>query len=394
MKQICYFYLIAFFLFSCASPKEQKLDLTETFSFEVIDSLDLRIIGNPMLINVSPKANRLVFYDYPSREFVFTDASGTVISKFSKKADTPDAYGFLLEFPGFIDDEKVALAGMNGVFIYDLEGTMIKKMAHPESLGGAGSMSFIGKGIETITLSGKPYILSKSVRTRDTYAGEQKFYDTFKALELIDIENANSLEIVPFEEGSQFLDGNGYFESDYAPALEAFGDKLYVALGGERRLLVYSLKPDGAKLDTIVNLQIPGFEKLPVTSREEFYKGSITIKGSTPAIRNIHIIDGKIILHYYGGIPEPIMKEADAFWEAGNEEESERLYEKASKEVVQGALILDIQTLKPIGNIQLPIGVSQSGFASGGGYLWMEKAPNEEEEEDFLRIYKMKLVDK
>jgi hypothetical protein len=45
-----------------------------------------------------------------------------------------------------------------------------------------------------------------------------------------------------------------------------------------------------------------------------------------------------------------------------------------------------------IGNLDFPIGVNVSGFASGGGFLWMEKSPNEEEEEDFLRIYKVKLV--
>lgn len=394
MKQIQLYLLLIVFFYGCADPKEKNQDIPATYSFEVIDSLDLKIIGNPMLVNVSPKANRFVFYDYPSKEFVFTDASGEVLSKFSKQADTPDAHGFLLEYPGFVDEEKVALAGMQGIFIYDLDGTMIKKLAHPEMLGGAGSMSFIGKGVEAVTLDGRPYLLSKSVRTRDTFAGEQKFYDTFKALELIDIENADFFEIVPFEEGSQFLDGNGYFESDYAPALEAFGDKLYVALGGETRLLVYSLMPDGVRLDTMVNLQIPGFGKLAVTPRAEFSEGSVTIKGNTPAIRNIHIVDGKILIQYYGGIPEDKMKELEVLWSSGDKEESGRFYRQIASEVIQGVLVLDQNTFEVIGNLDFPEKVNKSGFASGGGFLWMEKTSNEEEEEDFLRIYKVKLVKK
>lgn len=368
--------------------------MATSYSFEIIDSLDLKILGSPMIIDVSPKADRFVFYDFAGKEFLITDKSGTIASRFSKTADTPDSYGFLMEFPGFVNENQLALAGMKGIFIYDLEGNMVKKLSHPESLGGAGFMSFSGKGMETISLGGKPYLLSKSVRTRETFPGEQKFYETFKALELVDIESETFTEIVPFEQGSQFLDGNGYFESDYAPALEAADDKLYVALGGEPRIYVYELSPAGAKLDTMVLLNLPGFEKIPVTPRSEFSEGSVTIKGNTPAFRNIHVLDGKILIQYYGGIPEEKMKELEASWKAGNEEESELMYTKINSEVKQGTLILDQKTLKVIGNLDFPARVTTSGFASGGGFLWMGKTGNEEEEEDFLRIYKVKLAEK
>ncbi|SIS98143.1 hypothetical protein [Belliella pelovolcani] len=394
MKQIIYLYLVLVAIISCSSPKEQSLENEDGYSLVIVDSLEINVLGSPMLVDVSPMADRFAFYDYSSKEFLFTDRNGAIIGRFSKKGDTPDAYGFLMEFPGFIDEEQVALAGMNGVFVFDLGGNMVKKMSHPESLGGAGFMSFVGKGMETVNLAGKPYLLSKSVRTRDTYPGEQRFYDEFKAIELIDIEHGEFTEIVPFEEGSLFLNGNGFYESDYAPALEASGDRLYVALGGEPKLRVYKLNQTGAELESTVDLIIPGFEKLPLTSREEFYKGSVTIKGSTPAIRNIHVVDDYLILHYYGGIPENIMKELDALWESGDQEESERLYAKAAEEVSQGMLILEKESLIQVGNIPFMKGVSTSGFASGDGFLWMQRSPNVEEEEDFLRVYKVKLVRK
>ncbi|WP_373522555.1 hypothetical protein [Aquiflexum sp.] len=391
MKRYCQYLFISLVFFSCANQKEREIEISNSFSFEVVDSLDLKILGDPMLIDINPKADRFAFYDFAGKEFVFTDQSGDVFSRFSKNEDTPDAYGFLMEFPGFINDNQIALAGMKGIFIYDLEGNMVKKMEHPELLGGAGFMSFPGKGIETVMLNDRKYLLSKSVRTRDTFAGEQLFYDTFKALELIDIENDNFVEIVPFEKGSQFLDGNGYFESDYAPALEAFEDKLYVALGGENRLIVYTLSPEGAKLDTIINLQIPGFEKLPITSREEFSDGSITIKGNTPAIRNIHVVDEKIMIHYYGGFPDGTMKELEGMWSSGDKEEAAKFYSKAESEVSQGVLILDKETLKNVGYLDFPNRINKSGFASRGGFLWMQKILDPNEEEDFLRIYKVKV---
>ena len=394
MKQIRLYLLVIVIFCSCAESDKKAGKISATYSFEIIDSLDLKILGNPTITDVSPKADRFAFYDFVGSEFLITDKSGTIVSRFSKKEDTPDSYGFLMEFPGFVNENQLALAGMEGIFIYDLEGNMIKKLTHPESLGGAGFMSFAGKGIETVTLDGKRYLLSKSFRTRESFPGEQKFYDSFRALELIDIEEEVFTEIVPFEKGSQFLDGNGYFESDYAPALEADGNKLYIALGGEQRLYVYDLSPDGATLDTVIMLDLPGFEKMPITPRSEFSEGTVTIKGGTPAFRNVHIQDGKILVQYYGGIPEGKKKELEALWESGNEEESELFYEKINSEVKQGALVLDQKNLKILGNLDFPPGVSISGFASGGGFLWMEKAPNEEEEEDFLRIYKIKLTEK
>jgi hypothetical protein len=394
MKQLHLYILVITIFYSCSSPENKEQEIPATYSFEVIDSLDLNILGDPLIVDVSPKAGRIIFYDFATSEFIITDNSGSILNRFSKKADTPDSYGFLMESPGFVNENQIALAGMRGIFIYDLDGNMIKKLSHPETLGGAGFMSFSGKGIETVTLSGKQYLLSKSVRTRETFPGEQKFYDSFRALELIDIDEEKFIEIVPFEVGSQFLDGNGYFESDYAPALEAAEGKLYIALGGEQRLNVYDLSPEGAVLDTIVMLDMPGFGKLPVTPRSEFAEGTVIIKGGTPAIRNIHVVEGKILVQYYGGIPKEKMKELEALYSSGSEEEAELLYEKIESEVNQGILILDQKTLEVIGNLDFPGGVNFSGFASGGGFLWMEKAPNEEEEEDFLRIYKVKLLGK
>lgn len=394
MKQLQLYLLVIVIFYGCADHKGKEQEILTSYSFQVVDSLDLKILGNPMITDVSPKADRFAFHDFANKEFIITDNLGSIVSRFSKKEDTPDSYGFLMEFPGFLNEDQLALVGMKGVFIYDLEGNMVKRLAHPESMGIAGFMSFSGKGIEIVSLNGKQYLLSKSVRTRDSFAGEQRFYDNFKALELIDIEEEKFIEIVPFEQGSQFLDGGGYFESDYAPALEATDEKLYIALGGEPRLNVYDLSPEGAKLDTVVTLDLPGFGKLSVRPRAEFSEGSIMIKGGTPAIRNIHVVEGKILMQYYGGIPEEKMKELDVLYSSGSEEEAELLYEKIESEVNQGILILDQKTLEVIGNLDFPIGINVSGFASGGGFLWMEKAPNEEEEEDFLRIYKVKLVGK
>lgn len=379
---------------SCSKSEKNTEQVVTSYSLEITDSLDLEILGDALIADVNMDASKFLFYDFASSDLITTDQKGTILSRFSKKEDTPDAYGFMMEVPGFFKSEQIVVMGMSGIFLYDFEGNMIQKIEHPESIGGAGFMTISGKSTESTTLNGKEYILSKSVRSRETFPGEQEFYTSFKALEIIDAEKKTLTDMVPFEEGSIFLNGTGYFESDYSPAFEAQDGKLYLSLGAEQKLFVYDLSPVGASLDTMVSFTIPGFQTLVPKDFSQFSEGSVIINGSTPSIRNIHILDGKVLAHYYPGIDPEKMKDAEVLWNQGKPEEAGAMYEKLEAELAQGILIFDQKTLKLEGNIPFPKSVNKGGFASGGGYLWMEKTSNKEEEEDFLRIYKVKLVQK
>lgn len=387
------FYLLLLSAISC-SEKSETINEPTSYSLEILDSLDLTILGNPLIADVKSDGSKFLFYDFASSDLIVTNAEGEIQSKFSKKEDTPDAYGFMMEVPGFFGSNQIAIVGMKGIFLYDFEGNLIKKMDHPESLGGAGFMAFPGKHTESTEINGNDYLITKSVRSRDSFNGEMKFYNTFKALELINPESGSFTEMVPFEEGSMFLNGTGYYESDYAPAFETKDGKLYISLGAEQKLHVYNLSSEGASLDTAISFSIPGFETLVPKDLSEFSEGTVTISGSTPSIRNIHIIDNKILLHYYPGIDPEKMKEAELLWEQGKQEEAGELYEKLEAELDQGLLVIDQNSLKLEGIIPLPDNINKTGFTSSNGFLWMEKAANEEQEEDFLRIYKVKIQEK
>lgn len=387
------FYLLLLSAISC-SEKSETINEPTSYSLEILDSLDLTILGNPLIADVKSDGSKFLFYDFASSDLIVTNAEGEIQSKFSKKEDTPDAYGFMMEVPGFFGSNQIAVVGMKGIFLYDYEGNLIKKMDHPESLGGAGFMAFPGKHTESTEINGNDYLITKSVRSRDSFNGEMKFYNTFKALELVDPESASFTEMVPFEEGSMFLNGTGYYESDYAPAFETKDGKLYISLGAEQKLHVYNLSSGGTSLDTAISFSIPGFETLVPKDLSEFSEGTVTISGSTPSIRNIHIIDNKILLHYYPGIDPEKMKEAELLWEQGKQEEAGELYEKLEAELDQGLLVIDQNSLKLEGIIPLPKNLNNTGFTSANGFLWMEKSANEEQEEDFLRIYKVKIQEK
>lgn len=389
-----FIFLLVLTFISCSEPKStSKLEAPE-LALEIIDSLDLKILGDPLITSVSNSGNSFLFYDFASGDILTTDKEGTILSRFNKEADTPDSYGFMMEAPGFVSDDQLSIVGMGGIFLYDPEGNMIKKIPHPESVGGGGFMAFPGKSVETIQINGKTYLLTKSVRSRETFPGEQKYYDTFRHLELVDIESESSIEMVPFEENSRFLDGMGYWESDFWPAFEAKNSKVYISLGGEPKLYQYNITTSGATLDTLIQLSIPGFQEIEGTPRSEFSEGTIMLNGSTPAIQNIHIVKDKLLLNYYGGISPEDNEALSQLYEAGKQEEADEFYFTLDSKASRGILVFDLESLAFLGNVKLPEGADLESFASGGDYLWMQKNPSEEVEEDFLRIYKVDLVEK
>lgn len=386
--------LLASFIISCSS--EEKVEQTEelTFEWEFVDSLDFEYLGNPILADIHMAGEKAVFYDFASSNILITDLDGNLVSEFNKTEDTPDSYGFMMNLPGFFDQNQISVMGMAGIFLYDMEGNMITRIKHPESIGGAAFMALAGKSMEKINLGGKDYILSKSVRGRETFPGEPRFYDLYRALELVDTESGESIEMIPFEEGSLFKNGLGYWESDYMPAFEARDEKIYIAMGGEGILRVYEMENGMAILDTAIQLTIPNFQPIEGNDLSSFQEGSITIEGGVASIRNIHIVDDKIVLPYYAGMEAQKSQELEELWMSGAEEEAEIAYEQAEREIEKGVLIFDLKTLQYLGRLAMPEMAPSPAFASSGNFLWMEKPASEEVEEDFVRIYKVKLIQK
>ncbi|MBN3584499.1 hypothetical protein JYB64_19060 [Algoriphagus aestuarii] len=379
---------------ACSKKPDTYSEAKKEYTWAVVDSLDLNFLGNPMLSDVSPDGSKLLFYDSPSSKIIITDAKGQMLHQFSKKEDTPDSYGYMMERPGFFNQNQLAIYGRNGLFLFTYEGEMQKKIPHPESIGATGSVIHPGKSTESITLQGKRYVLPKSIRPRNSYPGEQEFYDTYRALELVDVDAEEMTEIIPFEQGSLFLNGKGYYPSDYFPAHEAKDETLYFVHGGDPQLYVYQLSQKEAKLDTIIQLEIPGLTPIEGKDRGEFQKGTVMIFGGTAAIRNIHILDDFLLLDYYAGIDPIKSKEAEAIWNEGKEEEAKAMYKKIEEETQKGTLVYSLEDLSFVSNVPPPPTTGGRSYASGGGFAWFEKLPNPDVEEDFLRIYKMKMVEK
>lgn len=380
-------------LFSCGTSEQKTETKPELLlNLELADSLDLDFLGSPILASSNPEGSRLAFFDYPSQKIIITDGAGEILDTLSKQGDTPDAYGFMIDLPVIYGNDKVIQIGMNGVFIYTQSGEMLKKIKHPEDMGGAVFSSRTGKTSKIIRLNGTPYLLMNSIRTRETYAGAQEFYDTYKAIELVDLETGESLDFGPFEEGSLFLNGKGFIQSDYYPAFAENNGKLYLSHGGEPKVWIYDFSPSESKLDTALSLDIPGLFPIEGIDRNELSEGSYSFHGGTAAIRNIFIQNGLIIISYYPGMDPKQMDQAQKLFSEGKEDEGRAIYNKLNRETSPGIFVYDETTLEFLGRLSYPEIANTGGLLANDEFIYFQKKPDPDMEEDFLRVYKYKLI--
>jgi hypothetical protein len=84
-------YLLSLFLFfnllACSEKRANTESADLQFDLERIDSLDLDILGAPVLASTNESKN-VVFYDFPSQEILITDKAGEIQHRFSKQGDT------------------------------------------------------------------------------------------------------------------------------------------------------------------------------------------------------------------------------------------------------------------------------------------------------------------
>ncbi len=390
------FIFIIFLSQACDSPEQKSSEIIaqSSFDLEIVDSLDIPILGMPMLSDVSADGTKITLYDWPGSEVIIADSNGDILHRWKKNKDTPDSYGFMMSLPGFVANDQVAIVGMRGFFIYDLAGNLVKKLDHAENMGGAAFMGRPGNTVKYVERDNQPNLLYKSLRGRDTYPGEDAFYEKFRAAEFLDINTGEYFEMGKFEENSRFLDGMGYIESDYMPAFEYFEGNFFMALGNEPILRKYRVTQDSVELVASKELELPELIIVEGEPRSSFDPNSVTIQGGTGSIRQIFQIDEYLAVSYFSGIPEEEELLLDEIWEKDGEAAFEEAYEKVLEKVPQGIFIINPETLEILGEIPFPKGVNQEGFVVKSDAFWFEKVRSEEEEEEFIRIYKMKLIEK
>jgi hypothetical protein len=381
--------LFLLFLFACNNYETAKTSAGNNYSLKLIDSVNLNILADPVLADVSKNGDKILFNDWTSEEYITINREGEILGRFSKSEDTPDNPGFLFRWPAFRNSEEIVFYGMNGIFYFDISGKLVGKQKSPAPSNAGTMAGLIGRNVKVVEVNGVDFLLFNTLRNFDSYPGEKAFYEKFKGIELVKIGEDTSFNIGQIPDSSIFRNGMAYYSSDYDPVAHIKNQKFYLSFAGEPILYQYTLNPDfSLSPDTAVNLEVKMHLPIEGFPLNEFNKGSVTFRGDISSIRQIETHGQDIIINYSPGIPEQELEEIEEQYPDDLELGYRKLREKYNAQI----LILDKETLEQKSNLKFPEKISVQGFIISDEGIWFQRKVNFDEEEDFVRFYLYELV--
>ena len=393
MKQIILISILFVLCVACIESSDENVSNIQSNKYtgiEVVDSIMFDYLGEAELWDVSPDGNKLLLRDWQRKEFLIVNTEGDLVNSFVKDGDVIDNPGFLLMAASFHDENTILAGSVKGIFYFDLEGQMLNKITYTDVPEVNIFYSSAGFHFQNIELNGKNYLLGPSLTPNEFTKMEQDYYKTRKSISMIDLDSGNIKGMINLDSDSRFFDGKVYEMSHVYTYFKVVDDKLWVVHAGDPRLLVYELeKPFKKVMDIPLNLLGLDYpEGVPPQAAEP---RSITMDSSIGGIKGIQIVGDKVALLYYQGMKQEIKDEIEPLW-ATDQDKASELWENAAKKIDYRIQIYN-KNGEFEGDFLFPKAFRSYVFiGTEDGALWLSKAANEEEEEDFVTFYKAKLV--
>lgn len=386
--------IAAFFVWGCGSEEEKKTgaETATSWEFKKVDSLQFEIIGRPIFTDA--EFGKILLYDGQKQEFIILDEDGTLINRFSKSGDNPDSFGFNLLLPGFLSESEIMMAGTLGIFIYDLSGNLVKKIPHPEAQSGGVFTSIPGKSIDHFYRNGENKILSKSFRTFDYRLSDEEFYKKLRGLEVIDSQSGQARALAPFPPKSRFLNGNGFIQSDFEPTFAANDSMVYVVFAGDPVLHQYKWSGDSLTLEKSIELMLPNFGEITGQPLKMLEGIGASTDMLTASLRKVVGWRDKVLVQFFPGFSTEESLALTEDYRSGDEEAAKSKISKLNSERKMGIAVVDPLEAKQLGIIEFPTWLNPTGFSLDGDNFWFQKAFNPDAEDDFIKLYKVQMIEK
>tara|TARA_R110002020_G_scaffold474352_2_gene705448 strand:+ start:889 stop:2079 length:1191 start_codon:yes stop_codon:yes gene_type:complete len=394
MKNSCIFAFFALLIFSCQSKENQSENNSSdipSYKLETLDSVTVKDILARIFLFQTADEDHIIFRDMATSDVYVFDRNGNQTEKWDKTGDVPGAFSMSAgNIAQTKDGNLVILDIMNGLKVFKQDGEIVQNFGiyqNQWSLGGAFSLF---KSYQVIEKDGKEYLLY-SLDVIEESPGDYgpEYLQERNNLILTDLETEETKTFLPFPEGSQFLNGNVYFFSDFRPVF-SYDNKsqlLYLVFQNEPILYTYDWSGAEPVLKEKTSLNLEGF-----VPGEGFEKGEVSfakiadykINPYPSQILNLDKYGDDLLITYK---PTPKDKGDIALVVAG--EASKELKAKLSEETKKRTVVLT-----PEGNI-IPITLPEMNpydFAvKGEDIRWMKKHTGDEEQEDFT-VYRGRLV--
>ncbi len=200
--------------------------------------------------------------------------------------------------------------------------------------------------------------------------------------------------MIAFAPNSRFLNGNGFIQSDFEPVFSADEGGIFLAFAGDPVLHQYTWLGDSVSLEKSIKLSLPDFGEITGQPLKSLEGVGASTSMLTASVRKISKWNDKVLVQFFPGLSTEEDLALDQDYENGNEEEAKAKIQKLFTERKVRLAIVDPLEGKQLGIIDFPEWVNSSGFVLDGEDFWFVKRFNPEAEEDFIKLYKAKLIEK
>ncbi|MBS9525754.1 hypothetical protein KI659_17170 [Litoribacter alkaliphilus] len=370
----------------CTSPQDEKKSQDSLAGeWAVVDSVTVEYLGNMTLSDISPDGKHLLAADYRKNTYFILNESGEILQELQKGGDTPDTYGQYLSEMGFWDDQTVFIMGTKAIKWYDLQGNEVKSTPMKGDYQKSVTMRYTGGQAQKISLGDEQHLLHQGHMPKIKRT-EKRYMDEVRGGTLINTNNFEMIELFPLEEDSRFRDGNLYDNGDLYSRLAVGEDKIYVSFDGDPTLYAYEKdEPFNLAFKKPLTLQnVQPNEGMPV----EYADVDVYFDPAKSGLRFLQADNRSVYLQYFEGISKERMAELEQIddmnkWMAEYEEELNTRENRLKLFDAEGNEQVDLRLHDKFDG--------QAGFLARHDHLYFNKVKNEEEEEDYVVFYKVRV---
>ncbi|PSL00461.1 hypothetical protein CLV48_11513 [Cecembia rubra] len=373
--------IILMLIFACSEKNKLQSVHPNDIQFFKVDSVQIPYLGLLNLMDVHLPSGQLLFFNQQTGHLVLGSMRGELIREFSKQGDMPDSYGFFPLGAGKFSSNGKAftIISNQGVYTYDLEGNLVHGGRHritklPAFSGRASSdMEFFWVGDRILTVGA-----GRGEYPRNT----PEFYENYQSLAWFDTLERKVEQFMKLDEKSVFRNGMAHDISHLTPRMALAKDKIYLVQGIEPALNMHSLTAPYEKIKR-VDFDISDYI---FNQGEEFKKADPRIINPdmfSGRIENLKVTDQYVLVSFFPGIPE---REQEKYQNLGWMD----FLDKTRKDYNPRMLVMDLDG-NLLTELEIPLQFSERQWLYRDGYLWFLASLNLKEEEDFVKVYKVKL---
>lgn len=368
---------------SSCGIKDKELS-EASYRFEVVDSLLIADMGVLSLQDITKDQSRFLFYENKTRDFLITDASGRVVSRFNKSTDGPESYGrFKLSKAIWIGNDRLLITSQHGLFVYDATGNLKRKIQPDFDI----FYRFMIPDVYNTQLWGDDRLVIFLHGRYEELGTTLRHQHESRQLELVDLSGGTFQSIVPFPQESKYQSDLLFEDIHKFVTISTQVDNLWVAVANESKIYRYKLD-DTEKPTETINLKLSNFVEVAGKKSQEQDRNFDMSKAFSGNLTSIHPLDeNKLLVYYREGIEGNLSKEL--YNKHGGNigafvDEAVSLINHRMAYVVNGAVLTE--DVKRPSSIYLP----QKAFDTS--VIWFSAAESEVEK-DYNVFYKVRLVE-